>query len=77
MINFEILISSVTAPCKCLLIMNPHFFNSFSNRNFIVWLNGFFSQKFLNIIIVFKYSKATMILLFKSIAKYDKFIFLK
>ena len=59
-------------------MMDPHFFSTFLNTNLIVWLNIFFSQKFLNIIIVFQYCRiATMISLSKSIAKYGKFIFLK
>ena len=57
--------------------MDPHFFSTFLNRNLIVWLNVFFSQKFVNVTIVFKYCRATIILLFKSIAKYGKFLFLK
>ena len=77
MIKFKVSISSVEAGCKRPLIMELHFFSSFSNTNLIVWLNIFASQKFLNIIIVFKYCITTMILLFKSIAKYGKFIVLK
>ena len=52
--------------CKRPLILDPHFFSSFSNTNLIVWLNVFFSQKFLNIIIVFKNCIATIELEFSS-----------
>ena len=55
--------------------MDSYFFCSFSNINLIVWLNVFTSQKFLNIVIVFKHCIATMMLLFKSIAKYGNLSF--
>ena len=76
MIKFKVLILSVEAGCKRPLIMDPHFFIDFSNTNLIVWFNVFASQKILNIIIVLKYCIATKILLFKSISRYGKFIFL-
>ena len=77
MIKFKVLISLVKAGCKRPLIMDPHFFSSFLNTNLIAWLNVFTSQKFFNVIVVFKYYIATMILIFKSTPKYDTFMFLK
>ena len=75
MVNFKVLILSVKAGCNRSLIVDPHFFSSFSNTNLIVWLNVFVEQKFLSIIIVFKFCISTMILLSKSIAKYGKLYF--
>ena len=62
-VNFNFLTSSVSAQVQTSTdYMDANFFNSFSNTNLIAWLNVFCSQKFLNIIIVFKYSIATLIL---------------
>ena len=77
MVNFKVLISSVKAGCKRPLIMDPHFFSSFSNTSHVVWSPVFVLQTFFYFIIVFRYCIATVILLFKSITKYCKFIFLK
>ena len=79
MVNFKALISSVRALVQTSTdyAVDTQFFGSFSNTNLIVWLNDFFSQKFLNIIVVFEYCFATVISLSKSIAKFCKFIFLK
>ena len=51
MVNFKVLILSVKARCKRILIMHSQFFGSFTNTNLIVWLNVFFPQKFLSIVI--------------------------
>ena len=63
--------------CKRLFIMDSQFFSSFSNTNLIVWLNVSFLRKFLNSVFLFKYCRAILMFLSKSIAKYCKFMFLK
>ena len=57
MIDFKVLISSAKARCKRPLIVDPHIFSSFSNTNFIAWLNVYFFTE------IYKYYHCFKILL--------------
>ena len=77
-VSFKVLTLLVRALwCKRPHIMDPDFFNSFSNTNLSAWLSDFFSQnslKYYHKLYVFKHLIETMILLSKSIAKNCVFV---